>query len=351
MFGYINNNRTILFIALISFSILVLFDGIDIYRSIVFKSVPHDDYGSYLKFVASIGEAGGIPNSPWKERIGSVILSLPFLAVPPINFSGEMLVSPDMRHYYLALSLANAFYFYVAWLIIFHIAFSNKAENTDTTRNHLILFWSSLFVSHQVLSLQAMDGVGILLVAIALYIAQKRMMAALSVYAFAMLAFNEKVTVVIFGFLVADTIVNNGKWRYAFAALSALAAYFFYRLYVGGASEDTQTSINMIDKVSSFVASSLSPRGALLNLIPLMFCAIFIFYARTLYGRLVTGVILALLLASCIQAEVVYNVGRIVFYGVPFYFYFSLGLDGSRSGSTMLNLPASVARILPARSS
>ncbi|MGH6936438.1 MAG: hypothetical protein ACRED2_09705, partial [Methylocella sp.] len=61
----------------------ICWNSISVYRAAAFHTTPPDDYTDYLRWIASFGNDGSVPGSPFRERFLSVALAIPFLVVPP----------------------------------------------------------------------------------------------------------------------------------------------------------------------------------------------------------------------------------------------------------------------------
>lgn len=94
--------------------------SIEDYRTRVFRTMPLDDYIPYILYIASAGEEGMLPISPMRERVLSVVATIPFYIVAPeVRFSllDEGIDVARLKAS-LALSATNSLAFMIAAILV-----------------------------------------------------------------------------------------------------------------------------------------------------------------------------------------------------------------------------------------
>lgn len=312
-----STEKSLVFSIFLILLLVVLYDALLIYRVAAFMAVPYDDYSPYLRFLATWGEQGALVGSPYRERFGSLLLAMPFLLAPRIEFSGAMLIDPDLMRYSLALSLANAFYFYAGCAILgLHALTHLRIVTWPHAALKLMLFFVLCLMARQILSLQAIDGIGFFLVCLLVLLFISNRFFALSIAGSIFILFNEKATLVTLGLVAGVVLATRGRYYLVLPPAFVLALYVLYRM-IFGAGNEAQLDFNIGQRFIEFYNLSTSPRGILLNVIPLLLIGLSALSIRNQEMRIGAIIAFILILAAAVQAAVIFNVGRIVFYCMP----------------------------------
>lgn len=284
------------------------------YRAAAFNTLARDDYAPYVMHLAGMPD-GAIPNSPFRERIGSVALAAPLLKIiPALKFSQlpDTTSAPYLKAT-LTLTLLNYTLYALAILILGYVAIGKHPAH-----------WASWLLLSlpgiQILEGTGVDGIGCALVAgmVALHRSEKLLW--LGIAGVISILFNEKSTLFFLGFVGGLWLLKRSTAHTLLCAagLLTLLAYIVIRSQLGGGNDHQLMPSAYPAAILHTLLSFVSPRGILLCLLPLLLvlsCA----YA----GRVNTSLLIpaiggaALLVLASAAANVEYNVGRILMYSWP----------------------------------
>lgn len=294
----------------------------DLYRTLAFNTVPHDDYASYLLSLA--GAKSGVPmNSPSGYRLFSVLLALPFYRFAPVyQFSNLNGADPTLLRANQALAAVSYLSILAACAVIYLIS-ARRLRLPD------LLAWFAALVAYLLFDFTSSIGVdplAILLICLLVYFLERPLPFALLILL--SVGFNEKVSLVLLLFTASRLVFQRREFRLRWqlaASLAAVALYFAIRQVVRLPGFENQTSLAAF--WPSFVQTmrdSFSAKGAVLNLLPLLILGLLyglaclsakptVYFDRTD----VAGFAAFILLAIFVRLE--FTLGRVLMYCFPLF--------------------------------
>ena len=306
------------------------------YRTLVFKTMPLDDYTTYVLYLATNGAEGQIPGSPFKERILSIIPAVGLFKMLPVISLTKAAGMPDwFMKASFAISLLNSLSFLLAALIVYSVA----ARLLDDKR---IAFISSVFllVCANYLGMTGVDGVGVLVVALIVLFHANRNFKALTATLLASPFINEKILIFAIGYLLLSALSNRKDTLVWVVSLAAFLGYVLVRKLYGDGNEDQLQVGHFSDALLATLRWSASVKGLYLNVFPvivlLLPMCLFLYtrgaaeHSRVSPLACLLGV--AALLCAALASNVIYSVGRVVMYALPAVsIYVAMLFDSSAS--------------------
>jgi hypothetical protein len=279
-------------------------------RLVAFKTVPGDDYAPYLLYLLGHPE-GVLVDAPWAYRFLSVLAAAPFMALPRASFS---LLAQGSPAYLSALQALTVFSFLCMVATICTAGYI-AVRRFGCGPLGVVGAGVIAFVACQHTAIHALDMPTILLIALML------------ASAFA----NEKVLLV-FGLLFLARVASNpAQWRQYLPRLVPVIvgsiAYVIVAKVMALPTPAHQTGLMRIfDTIQANFEASLTVRGLLLNVLPVVLATALALLARSSvrpehapYAARSDSLVLVGLLGAGLVATLDVNVGRIVMHAFPLF--------------------------------
>jgi hypothetical protein len=295
-----------------------LITGLSVYREVVFNTVSLDDYSGLLNWLVHLGASGEVPGSPFRERILSVVLAIPFYHLPIVRFSLlNTTLSPDTLHAFLALALSNVMGLAVAGLVVARLTYGKTKSETGA-----LIAGSFPLLSSGYLSLSGVDGIGVMAIALGLAALEAEGMLGHILFG-AVLLLNEKCAIFFIPYTAAMFFFAKER-----TGVKMLYSIFVFAIYILIRRIDGQGDAHQVDP-STFLAGfsmtlyeNISAKGIMLFVAPLMIALVgpaFAYMIDPQSRAHATSTLLgtAALVLSAFVANTHYGVGRITLYALP----------------------------------
>ncbi len=297
----------------------------EIYRTMAFNTIPHDDYATYLLHFLGEKSYFTIAYSPYGYRVLSYLAAAPFYELLPVyRFTNLPPIDENYLRAYQALAMSSYLAILAACLLIYLTAKNRLRLSIPIS----LLSAFMAFMLFEFTNMSAVDPMAIFLISLLFYFLEQP--APFSAIVLLSVPFNEKVSVVFFMLLIARLAIQRKafqeRWQLLFTML-AMGVYFLIRTVVGLPGFEHQTSINSF--LPSFIYTlrdTLSLKGAIQNLLPIFILLLIYFLAlqslkhkRTPYFFWSDILVLAGLALLAFVTRLEYTVGRIVMYSFPLY--------------------------------
>lgn len=293
-------------------------------RQVMFNTVQTDNYAPYLLYLLGDPE-GGIPAAPWGYRILSVLAAAPLTQIPTINFSLLQGSSPA----YLAATQALAILSYLCTVGTIctagHIAFSRFHCGPTGT----VLAGVLAFVLVHYAAFYSLDVPAILLISLGVLALGSPGWFALLILASTFA--NEKVFIV-FGLVlgVRFLLVPDRRRDHVLLLMPIIVASMAYAFAVNMVAlpklPHQEGPGRFLETIAINVEASLSLRGLLLNILPVLVVATLALLARhgsranaLPYASRPDWLVVPLMLCVALVASVSLNIGRIVMHTFPLF--------------------------------
>lgn len=331
-----------------------------IYRQIIFRTIPADDYPGLLLFY--LGQGSPRPLE-MVLRVGTVLFNLPFLLLPAIPLTNA---PADMTPAYMHAAAAIAFGCFAAqtittWLV-YHYSRLTGADGTTALVAALLTV-----PLYQLFQGNVADVVTVMTITLVLIFEKMHPRAFIAILATCWLI-NEKISILL-SLLYAVRALNlfwqTGRidrreaWRCAvsmlgFAAYLGMAA-LFSRLEMLAPTSSQWTPSLYLASILATIRASLTMKGAVLNLLPLgLVLTMFALCGSTRQTAGRFGIMIPLTLALIASLSgVLLNVGRIAFlsFTIPLPFIAALIMQtaSSRIRGSMAFNSTDYVEVLPER--
>jgi hypothetical protein len=306
------------------------------FRSMVFQTVPRDDYAPYLLHLA--GRGGEVPGAPHAYRVLSVAAALPaFYALPAYRFSRLGDVDPQ----YLQATEALAFVSWIALAALGVMTYRIARDRLGATRSAsaAVLLATLLFARYT--SVSGVDPLAMLLIGAAVYWLERPWVFAGIVVASA--GFNEKVWIVS-ALLVGARVLQARAIRpyrvHLLACAVAIAAYATSAAYFrsSGVTKPAEPR-PVVSNAPLTVKATVTAKGVAQNAMPIALCvaacALSTLLLRGYRGPYWSAWDIAVpigLATIGVAVNVGYTLGRLVFHAIPVILPpLALALDGGAS--------------------
>lgn len=297
----------------------------DIYRTMAFKTIPHDDYATYLLHFLGEDSYFTIAYSPYGYRVLSYLAAVPFYKLLPVyRFTNLPPIDENYLGAFQALAMSSYLASLGACLMIYLTA--KKRLRLSVPISLLAAFMA--YVLFGFTNMPAVDPMAIFLISLLIYfIEQPVPFAAIVLLS---VAFNEKVSLVLGMLLLARLAFQRKafqeRWQLLFTLL-AMASYFLIRTVVGLPGFEHQTSLgSFLPSFMYTLQDTLSLKGIIQNLLPILILLLLYFFAlqslkykKTAYFYWSDILVLAGLALLAFVTRLEYTVGRIVMYSFPLY--------------------------------
>jgi hypothetical protein len=311
-------------LAFLVLSVLLYPVLIGLLRVVLFNTVQADDYAPYLLYLLGHRE-GSVPGAPWAYRILSAAAAAPFTLVPPISFNA---LPGNGSPAYMAAKQALALLSYFCVMGTTCIAAHTAATRFRCGLAGTLLAGILAFVMCQYTAVYALDTPAVLLVSLGV-LAMNSPAAFAGVMVLSALA-NEKVLIV-FGLVLAVRLLlapsRRGTLLLLMPVVLGCVLYGLAVMAFPMPRLEHQTGPGrLLQAVMINVQASVTPRGLLLNVLPVA-----ILLGVALYGRKHTSpkaapyatradwLAVPLLLCVAMVASVSLNLGRIVMHAFPLF--------------------------------
>lgn len=315
----------ILFVAL-----AVLFSPVffAIYRTMIFDTLPRDDYGSYVLWMSGV-RGGVVPVSPYVYRALSVaIASIFYHIIPLIHFSR---LPADVSQSYAKATEAIAC---MSYLSIIGIAVLTYYAALVRFRWPPITAATAAVIAGGLVSNSAywaIDPPAIFMILVGVLCIERPLR--FSALIFGAIFFNEKILIVFGGVLVIRSIFMRGYWKshiiQTIAALSAIAVYLGALHFLAFKGNSYQLSPDQfISTATTNIHFLFTIKGMYLDDLPYMMlaglwcCADYIPALPVEFQRADGWMIPYLLLVSLVFTHS-FSFGRIVIYASPLFWFSS----------------------------
>lgn len=294
---------------------------IDTYRSMIFQTVPRDDYAPYLLHLA--GDGGEMPGAPRAYRVLSVAAAIPAYRVLPVyRFKNLADVDPA----YLRATEALAFVSWIALAALSVMAYRIARDRLGASRPASVaaLFATLLFARYT--SLLGVDAIALLLIAAAYYWIERPWLFAAVVALSA--GFNEKVWIV--AVLLVGTRVLHARALRPYAVhlagcAAAVLLYFGLAAYVRSSGNEKPSDPRPLGTNAPFtVTMTMTAKGLAQNAMPVGLClaacalaAVRLRGERGPYWTPWDALIPLGLAVTGLTVNVEYTLGRLVFHSLP----------------------------------
>lgn len=310
---------------LLSFLLFPLFFVID--RLMVFQTVPRDDYAGYLLWL--VGQPGAVvPDSPYGYRLLTIVAAAPFYyLLPGLNFTN---LPPSLSPTYVQATAAFAALSYLSTVGAGVITYRVATDLAGLSRIESVAAGAFVFLCCWYGAFYAIDSFTIFLIAAGLLLINRPLWFGLFIVS--SIGFNEKI-VIVFAIWLALRCVLDGSERGRFLpallwTLAGIAAYVgLLRLLRLPGNEYQLRVLAYADTLLENVAAYFTPRGLLLNLIPVVALATAVFLSWRacpkgigdgLFRRSDILVIPAMAFVALILTQL-YQGGRIVAHAAPLF--------------------------------
>lgn len=239
-----------------------------LHRLCVFQTVPYDDYAPYLLWLA--GDGGGVPDSPYAYRIGSMALIWPvYRLVPALGLSNLPAgLSAMWLRATLAINVVNWLALVTAAVLIGRVAI----RRCGLAASAAVVAGGLLFALGWFTQITAIDGIALLAITLGVALVERGWgFAALMAVS---VGVNEKIALVLALWLGARMVLVAGDraalWRPAVAAVLAVGAYFAVvaGLHLPGNAYQTDPT-GFGGTLVRNLAAYASARGVMLNVLPI----------------------------------------------------------------------------------
>lgn len=295
----------------------------EIYRMAAFNTMPRDDYAPYL--LTLVGETDRWPGAPFAYRIISVAVAIPFYYIlPEYSFTNLQGVDPLYLKATLALSFSSFLWLVLSPVVIFLLA---RKEYHATKISALVVSLMT-FLLAGFISRTGVDTLAVLI--LALLLLSLRYFFVFLPLILLSIGINEKVPIVIATILSCRLLASWVRCcpfelnRELGLSYLAVAGYFLLRLLLRVPGNEKQTDPTLfLDHLHDTILYSLSLKGFVLNILPVLVLLLMVFLAMKYRHRSsfqvvdISGFLVMLVLAGI--ADVVFNVGRIVMLTYPLY--------------------------------
>lgn len=306
-------------IALLS-TIPILFD---IYRTAAFNTIPRDDYAPYL--MALSGDGGSVPGAPAVYRVLSVAVALPiYWLTAPYRFTNLPFADPQYLRATQALSIVSYLSMLATAFAVYRLCAAKYGMRPPVS---MVAGLMSLLLGGFQLR-TGVDPFGVLVVTLLLLCVSRMSLFAPLMMLSAIV--NEKIpilfsVVLFFRFLPSARHGGSRAMRSQLAcAVAALCLYvgIVTVMHIPGVPSQTDPA-RVGANVKAAVVASLSAKGCVTNLLPLVTVCLMVMLAARVnkmsaYSPTDASGAIALTVLACL-VNVQYNIGRIVMYSFPFY--------------------------------
>ncbi len=301
----------------------------DIYRGAAFNIVPHDDYVPYLLYL--LGEEGGKSAAdPFGYRIFSVALAIPLYFVLPVYTFTYL---PQIETTYLRALEALSMVSYLAMVMASGIMFNIVRKKMRGTVCYAIIAALITFLLFRFTAIYGVDSIAIMLICLLMYCMDAPL--CFSCLLLCSAGFNEKIVFIFAMLLLSRAIARKQPFNaQLICSIAAVAAYFTVRWLIPLPGSNTQWGfLNEPLSVLHELALSLSLKGLILNIVPILLVLIFYICAaaentlccreESIYFSYSDIIPLLGIILIALMVEVKYNIGRIAMYCFPLYLPFA----------------------------
>jgi hypothetical protein len=294
---------------------------IDTYRSMVFQTVPRDDYAPYLLHL--VGHGGEVPGAPRAYRLLSVAAAIPaYLVLPVYQFKNLATVDPA----YLRATEALAFVSWIALAALSVVIYRIARDRLGASRPASVaaLFATLLFARYT--SIGGVDPIALLLIAAAYYWIERPWLFAAIVALSA--GFNEKVWII--AVLLVGTRVLHARSLRPYAVhiagcAVAILLYFASATYFRSSGTEKPSDPRPLGTNAPVTARmTLTTKGLSQNAMPvglcLAACALAALRLRGYWGPYWTpwdALVPVGLAVVGLTMNVEFTLGRLVFHSLP----------------------------------
>jgi hypothetical protein len=294
---------------------------IDTYRSMVFQTVPRDDYAPYLLHL--VGHGGEVPGAPRAYRFLSVAAAIPaYLVLPVYRFKNLAEVDPA----YLRATEALAFVSWIALAALSVIVYRIARDRLGASRPASVAALFATLVFARYTSLLGVDAIALLLIAAAYYWIDRPWLFAAIVALSA--GFNEKVWIVAV-LLVGTRVLHVRSLRpyvvHVAGCAVAILLYFGAATYFRTSGTEKPSDPRPLGTQAPFtVRMTMTAKGLAQNAMPvglcLAACALAALRLRGERGPYWTpwdALVPLGLAVTGLTMNVEYTLGRLVFHSLP----------------------------------
>ncbi|KLK93147.1 hypothetical protein AA309_10110 [Microvirga vignae] len=297
---------------------------ITLLRVVLFNTIITDDYAPYLLYLIGHPE-GSVPGAPWAYRVLSVAAAIPFRLLPVITFSN---LPGDWSPAYIAAKQALAVLSYLCMVATVCVAGYAAATRFGCGPLGTFLAGALAFILAQYIALYSLDAPALLLISFGV-LALNSLPAFSALMVVSALA-NEKVLIV-FGLMFAVRLLlrpaRQRAFLFLFPVIAGCALYGAAMMaFPLPLMEHQQNLGHLLPSIMMNVQASLTLRGLLLNVLPVLVVFALALLARTTtlskhapYASQVDWLVVPLLLCVAMVASVTLNVGRIVMHAFPLF--------------------------------
>jgi hypothetical protein len=312
-------------VVFLALSILLYPFLIGLLRQVMFETVQTDDYAPYLLYLLGHAE-GSVPPTPEGYRVVSVLAAAPFTALPTLNFS---LLPKTLSPAYLSATQAIALLSYVCLVATICLCGYTAACRFGCGALGTVIAGILAFVLGQYTAIYSLDMPAVLLVTLGVLALN-----ASAWFAILMLAStfaNEKV-VIIFALTLGVRLLLMSDTRREHALLLApvVGAVLLYVVVASTVNlpmlEHQQGVGRFLQTIASNLKASLSLRGLLLNVLPILVLVGLVLIARPAmradhkpYTSPYDWLVVPLMLCIALVASLSLNLGRIVMHAFPLF--------------------------------
>jgi hypothetical protein len=316
--------KFILPFALIMIFIITLPRFFDIYRTMAFNTVPHDDYVPYLLSYAGENTAF-TPYSPYGYRILSVLIALPFYKLAPVyqfsNLNNVSLLDLKAKQ---ALAMSSYIAILASCLMIFLIVRKRYQQS---------MLISSLaacvaYLLFEFTSMVGIDPIAIFMISLLGYFIQQPFL--FSGLVLLSVGFNEKIALLFVMKFLSNLTVQRRLFKQPIqliASILAVGIYGLVRSIVQLPGFEYQTEVNsFFSSIKITLADTFSLKGFVLNIIPvLIILGLYILAVRSTAQKKTPffsweDILPALgFLALTFLVRLEYTVGRVMMFCFPLY--------------------------------
>jgi hypothetical protein len=313
--------------ALIYAALAVLFLPVffAIYRTMIFNTLPRDDYAGYALWIAGV-HGGTIPESPYVYRYFSAALgALLYHIIPLVHFSN---LAPGISRSYEKATEAFAALSYLSLLAI--VVFTYQAAlhrfKWSAKASFIAAITAAGLASNA--AYWAIDLPAIFVIFLGLVLIERPMI--FTALIFAAIFFNEKILIVFGGLFVIRALFERGYWKthkiQTIATLLSIGVYLGAVHWLAFKGNSYQLSPDMfISTVRHNLRFLVSVKGFYLDDLPYLFLAFM--WCISDYSELPTnfrkadGWLILYLLAISLVFTQDFSFGRIAMYSAPFFWF------------------------------
>jgi hypothetical protein len=295
-----------------------------IYRTMIFDTIPRDDYAPFLLWVAG-AEDGVFPASPYGYRLLTMFAALPFhFGLPPLRLTNL----PDtVTVSYMNATAAIAALSYLSSILAGFLCYRTARDQCAFGRRDALLAGVMLFALCWHAQMFGIDAVSIMMVAAAVCALPHA--AVFTAIMLISVGFNEKVGIVLVIWLTVRVVLVASDRRHLrtqwLAALAAILLYGALLIAVDLPGHEYQTQpLRYLATLQDNLRTTMSGRGVLLNIAPTV---ILVLVAAAgwrrarhigLFHPVDLLVIPALVMVSLVLTESL-QMGRIVMHAAPLF--------------------------------